>query len=65
MLTRLKTDPRTADIPVIVLSGDASPGQEERLIAAGAHAYLAKPLEIESFLAAVRACLHAAGAVPA
>lgn len=64
VLARLKADPRTAGIPVIVLSADASPGQEERTIAAAAHAYLAKPLEIEGFLAAVRGCLYETEAVP-
>jgi signal transduction histidine kinase/ActR/RegA family two-component response regulator len=49
-LTRLRQEPRTAAIPVIVLSADASPGRIERLIASGAEAYLTKPLEVDRFL---------------
>ena len=35
VLRRLKDDPRTASIPVVMLSADATPGQMERLEAAG------------------------------
>jgi PAS domain S-box-containing protein len=50
VLRRLKDDPRTASIPVVMLSADATPGQMERLEAAGAFAYLTKPLRIETFI---------------
>jgi len=63
VLTRLKGDPRTADVPVIVLSADASPRQAERLYEAGACAYVTKPLEVEPFFATVRECLDGAEAV--
>jgi PAS domain S-box-containing protein len=53
VLARLQDDPRTRDIPVTVLSADATPGQIERLIASGAKAYLTKPLDVPEFLAAV------------
>ncbi len=45
-LIKLKGDPVTADIPVVVLSADASPGMIRRLIVAGALAYLTKPLNL-------------------
>ena len=45
-LSRLKSDSATADIPVVVLSADASPGMIRRLIAAGALAYLTKSLNL-------------------
>jgi PAS domain S-box-containing protein len=38
------------DIPVVVLSADATPGQIERLLAAGAQSYITKPLEVKSFM---------------
>jgi CheY-like chemotaxis protein len=38
------------DIPVVVLSADATPGQIERLLAAGAHSYITKPLEVKTFM---------------
>jgi len=46
VLRALKADPVTADIPVAVLSADASRRQIERLLAAGAELYLTKPLNL-------------------
>ena len=51
VLRVLRADSRTRDIPVVMLSADASPGQIRRLLAAGALAYLTKPLEIPRLLA--------------
>jgi signal transduction histidine kinase/AmiR/NasT family two-component response regulator len=53
VLGRLKADPATAAIPVVVISADATPGQVSRLLHAGAAAYLTKPLDVREFLAAV------------
>jgi PAS domain S-box-containing protein len=50
VLRRLRSDPRTAYIPVIVVSADATPSSLERLRAAGADAYLTKPLDVDEFL---------------
>jgi CheY-like chemotaxis protein len=44
-------DPRTRDIPVVILSADASQGQTERLLKAGARAYLTEPLDVTKLLA--------------
>jgi CheY-like chemotaxis protein len=49
----LQKNPATARIPVVVLSGDATPSQIERLLVLGARNYLTKPFEIEPFLAVV------------
>ena len=46
VLAALRSDPRTAAIPVVVLSADATAGQLERLRAAGARDYLSKPFEM-------------------
>ena len=53
VLRRLRADARTAGIPVVVVSADATPASLERLRAAGADAYLTKPLDVDEFLAAV------------
>jgi len=53
VLRRLLDEPRTRQIPVVILSADATPGQSERLLAAGAQAYLTKPLDVRQFLALV------------
>ena len=50
VLGRLQADPDTVDIPVVVLSADATNGQGQRLEAAGASAYLTKPLDVRKFL---------------
>jgi len=53
VLRLLQEDPATAEIPVVVLSADATPSQIERLLTAGAKNYLTKPFDIDSFLAVV------------
>jgi CheY-like chemotaxis protein len=53
VLQRLQSDPATADVPVVVLSADATPSQIERLLTAGARNYLTKPFDIDPFLAVV------------
>ncbi len=50
VLRRLWADPHTRTIPVAVLSADATPAQTKRLLAAGAIAYLTKPLDIGQVL---------------
>jgi signal transduction histidine kinase/CheY-like chemotaxis protein len=57
VLRRLGDDPELRQTPVIVLSADATPGQTERLLAAGARAYLTKPLDITQLLSVVDAAL--------
>jgi PAS domain S-box-containing protein len=50
VLQRLRDDPVTASIPVIMVSADATPGQVQRLLAAGATAYLTKPIDVPQLL---------------
>jgi PAS domain S-box-containing protein len=50
VLLRLKSEPRTRQIPVVILSADASPGQIEHQVGLGAVAYLTKPLEVSRLL---------------
>jgi CheY-like chemotaxis protein len=53
VLRELGQDPRTEDIPVVVMSADATPSSVNRLLAAGAREYLTKPLDMETFLQVV------------
>ena len=50
LLHRLRADTQTAATPVVVISADATPGQLERLLRAGARAYLTKPLDVRRFI---------------
>ena len=59
ILRELAAAPGTRDIPVIVLSADATPVSRERLLAAGACDYLCKPLELPAFLDALDRALLA------
>jgi len=53
VLRRLQADPQTATVPVVMVSADVTPGQRERLLAAGALEYLGKPLDGSRFLEVV------------
>ncbi len=60
VLRRLKDDPLTAAIPVVILSADVAPGQVARFDAAGASAYVTKPIDIELFLNTITGTLRRA-----
>jgi PAS domain S-box-containing protein len=51
VLQRLKADPDTAAIPVVVVSADATARQIKRFRQLGADDYLTKPLDVSAFLA--------------
>jgi CheY-like chemotaxis protein len=53
VLRQLRSDERTARIPVVVISADATHGSVQRLRAAGADAYLTKPIDLDEFLETV------------
>jgi CheY-like chemotaxis protein len=57
VLKRLREDERTRSIPVIVLSADATRDQIERLKRQGAAEYVTKPIDVPTFLGAVRGVL--------
>ncbi|MDQ3929749.1 MAG: PAS domain-containing protein, partial [Chloroflexota bacterium] len=58
VLRRLQAERETAHIPVVILSADATPGQVERLLAAGASAYLTKPLDVKQFIQVLEGTLY-------
>ena len=57
VLRRLKSDPRTTAIPIIIVSADATASHIKSVLAAGASHYLTKPLDVDRFLAVVQAAL--------
>ena len=60
LIERAKADPVLRTIPVLAVTAYAGRGDEERIRDAGAEGYLAKPVSIGPFLAAVRALLDKA-----
>ncbi|HEX6910981.1 MAG TPA: PAS domain S-box protein, partial [Longimicrobium sp.] len=65
VLRQLRADARTAGTRVVVISADATPGRMERLRAAGADGYLAKPLDLDEFLETIGRMLEEDGATAA
>jgi PAS domain S-box-containing protein len=53
MLSRIKADPELADIKVVVVSADATPGRIRRLLDLGVEGYLTKPVAVEALLQVV------------
>jgi len=60
VLARLRKDELTRDIPVVVISADATTRQIQRLLAAGARNYLTKPLDIGQFFRVIDETMHGA-----
>lgn len=50
VMRRLRADPRTADVPVLILSADSTSRNVTRLLETGADAYLTKPLDVTQFV---------------
>jgi signal transduction histidine kinase/CheY-like chemotaxis protein len=46
----LKSDPRTADVPIVALTANAMKGDEQEALAAGCSGYITKPIEVASFV---------------
>jgi signal transduction histidine kinase/CheY-like chemotaxis protein len=50
-LTRmLKSDPKTAGVPIIALTANAMKGNEQEALAAGCSGYISKPIEVANFV---------------
>ncbi len=50
VLLQLRADEKTRDIPVVILSADATKRELEPLLAAGARVYLTKPIGVRRLL---------------
>ena len=53
VLERLRADPLTERIPVVMVSADGTSAQVERLRSLGAQDYLTKPIDVAAFLAVI------------
>ena len=62
VLRRLRAEPATSAVPVIIVSADATPGAGDRMLSAGACAYVTKPIDVKRLLRVVDAALLGADA---
>ena len=53
-LRQIKSDPRFAHIPIIMLTTTDDPREIERCYRAGCNVYITKPVEYEAFVEAIR-----------
>ena len=61
VIRQIRASASTSEIPVVVLSADATPAEIKRLLAAGARAYLTKPLDLGELLRMLDAELGSEG----
>jgi CheY-like chemotaxis protein len=64
VLEKLRASPRTASIPVIVITGTVDPEAARRAEALGAVGFLAKPIDPEAFLSLVQRVVGENAAAP-
>jgi CheY-like chemotaxis protein len=57
----VRADPALADLPVVAVTAYAMRGDEERLLADGFDAYIAKPIDTRAFIPRLVALLDAHG----
>ena len=57
LIEKLQADERYKDIPILAVTAYVGKGEENRIRKAGAKDYLAKPIKIEPFMAAVNKLL--------
>ena len=57
LLAEVRANAALADLPVLVISADATPARINRLLSAGAAGYLTKPFELRRLLELVRSLL--------
>lgn len=56
-LALIRAEPTLAAVPVIAVSASVMPDQQQRITSSGFDAFIAKPISVKPFLAAVSAAL--------
>ncbi len=49
----MKTDDRTARIPILALTAHAMRGDKDRFLEAGCDGYISKPIDVKTFISAI------------
>ena len=60
LIARLRGQPRFADLPILVVSGDPDPASSERALSLGANAFFPKPYSPGAIRRKVKELIHAA-----
>lgn len=55
VVTRLKAEPATRDVPIIAVTASAMVGDRDKVLAAGFDGYITKPIAPETFVGEVEA----------
>lgn len=50
---RLRSNAKTAKVPIVALTAHAIPGEEEKALDAGCDGFISKPIEVRKFVTAV------------
>jgi DNA-binding response OmpR family regulator len=61
LLSRMRTNERTASIPLILLSGQSDDATKAKAMELGAADYLTKPVTLEDLMRSIRSCLEKTG----
>jgi two-component system cell cycle response regulator DivK len=64
LIQHMKLDPRLRTIPIMAVTAYAGRDDEERIRAAGANAYVSKPISLVRFMEEVRALMPAESPAP-
>lgn len=54
----IKSDPRTARIPILALTAHAMRGDKDRFLEAGCDGYISKPIDVKTFIASIEKYLR-------
>lgn len=61
-LARLRADPETQAIPVVAVTASVTPGERDRVVAAGFSGYISKPIDVTNFADTIEMILKKAHA---
>lgn len=50
----MKSEPRTARVPILALTAHAMRGDKDRFLDAGCDGYISKPIDVKTFIASIR-----------
>jgi two-component system cell cycle response regulator DivK len=58
LIEQIKKDPQLKIIPIMAVTAYAGKGDEDRILSAGAEAYVSKPISVAKFIESVQKVLH-------